>query len=197
MFKKLVTLMMVLAIFTVQANAGTQNNLKSAFDELNYSLTVEWNGKDKTFYNEQMKKFSTTLRELQANGLTNAELVSFVKSEVKDERVARDLETAFNMVSINKMNSADASKFMIETMKKSYASGARWNGSADALLYLGIGLLVVAAALALAAGASGSVGGGSNGGGGYCSEIYVCDTTCYNDYYYGYSCYDDCYYTCY
>lgn len=192
MLKKLVTLVLALSIFSVHAHATTQNGLKAAFDELNYSLSVEWDQKDKDFYTTQMKNFSATIRDLQAKGLTNSQLVDFVKTEVKDQRVARDLETAFNMISINKMSSEDASKYMVETMKRSYTQGASWNG--DVLLYLGVGLLIVAAAVALAGSSSGSTG---SVGGGYCSDYYVCNTSCYYDYYWGYTCYDDCYWTCY
>ncbi len=192
MFKKLITLMMVLAITTTSAFAQSNAGLKSAFDELNYSLTVEWNQKDKSFYDAQMKKFNASLKELQAKGLTNAELIEFVKSEVKDAKVAKDMETAFNMIQLQKMNASQAANYMTETMKKSYNVGASWNG--DAVLYIGIGVLLVVVALAVAAG---GVSGGGNGGGGYCEEVYVCDTYCYNDYYWGYTCEDDCYYSCY
>ena len=191
MFKKFISMMMVLSIFTVHANAASQNSLKSVFDELNYSLSVEWDQKDKDFYTAQMKKFSAELRELQAKGLTNAQLIEFVKSEVKNEKVARDLETAFTMISITKMSSEEASNYMVETMKKSYSAGASWNG--EVFLYLGIGVLLVAAAIAV----GGSSSGGSYGGGYYCSDYYVCDSVCYYDYYWGYTCYDDCYWTCY
>lgn len=191
MFKKLITLMMVLAITTTSAFAQSNAGLKSAFDELNYSLTVEWNQKDKAFYDVQMKKFNASLKELQAKGLTNAELIAFVKSEVKDAKVAKDMETAFNMIQLQKMNASQAANYMTETMKKSYNVGASWNG--DAVLYIGIGVLLVVVALAVAAG---GVSAG-NGGGGYCEEVYVCDTYCYNDYYWGYTCEDDCGYSCY
>lgn len=191
MLKKLISLMMIVSIFTVNAYATSQEGLKAAFDELNYSLVVEWDQQDKDFYTNQMKKFMGTVRELQAKGLTNSQLMEFVKSEVKDQRVARDLETAFNMISINKMSSEEATKYMVETMKRSYSAGASWNG--DVLLYLGVGLLIVAAAIAL----SNSSAGTSTGGGYYCSDYYVCNTRCYYDYYWGYTCYDDCYWTCY
>lgn len=191
MFKKFITLMMVVSIFTVSANASTQTGLKTAFDELNYSLTVEWDQKDKDFYSAQMKKFSAELRELQAKGLTNSQLVEFVKSEVKNERAAKDLETAFNMVQINKMSSEEASKYMVEAMKKSYNTGASYQG--EVFIYVAVGLLIVAAAIALATADTVVVGGG----GYYCVDTYVCDTYCYNDYYYGYTCYDDCYWACY
>lgn len=160
---------MVVAIFTVQAHASSQNGLKAAFDEMNYALTVEWDQKDQSFYESQLKKFTATVRELQKSGLTNAQMIDFAKSQVKDAKVAKDLETAFSMITINKMSSEEASKYMMESMKRSYANGASWNG--DVLVYLAVGLLIVALAVGLA---SGNVSSG--GGGGY------------------YTCYDDCYY---
>lgn len=190
MFKKLIAMMLVLSVFTVQANASTHEGLKAAFNELNYSLTTEWDQKDKSFYEAKMKEFSATLRDLQAKGLTNAQLLDFAKSEIKDAKAAKDLETAMTMVQVNKMSSAEASKYVLETMKKSYSAGASWNG--EVFMYLAVGVLIVALAVALA---SGNVSASVSSGGGSCyyEDVYVCDTYCYNDYY-GYSCYDDCYY---
>jgi hypothetical protein len=179
---------MVFALFAVQANASTHEGLKAAFDELNYALTVEWDQQDKNFHGEQMKKFASAVRELQAKGLTNAQMIDFVKSEVKNAQVAKDLETAFNMIQINKMSSDEANKYILETMKKSYSSGASWSG--EVFIYLAVGVLVVALAVAIA---NGNV---RSGGGVGCYNYYVCDTYCYNDWYWGYTCYDDCYYTC-
>jgi Skp family chaperone for outer membrane proteins len=176
-FKKLITLMMVVSIFTVQAHASTQNGLKAAFDEMNYSLTVEWDQKDKAFYETQLKKFTGVVRDLQKSGMTNAQMIDFAKAEVKDAKVAKDLETAFSMITINKMSSEDASKYMMESMKRSYSAGAAWNG--DVIVYLAVGLLIVALAVGLANG-NVSAGGGYAGGGYY---------SCYDDcYYYEYSC---------
>ena len=189
MFKKLLTSVMIFALLTVQAMAVTDNGLKAAFDELNYSLTVEWDQKDTKFYDAQMKKFNETVRELQSKGLTNAQLIEFAKTEVKDARVAKDLETAFNMISIQKLSGAEASKYMMETMKRSYTSGASWNG--DVLVYAAVGLLIIAVAIAVASG---------SGGGGGGSSDYYCTSECgYVEYctYYGcslkYECWDVCY----
>ena len=189
MLKKFIALFMILSIFTVQANASTHAGLKAAFDELNYALTVEWDQKDKDFHGEQMKKFASTVRDLQAKGLTNAQMIEFVKSEVKNAQVAKDLETAFNMIQINKMSSAEANKYILDTMKKSYSAGASWSG--EVFVYLAVGVLIVALAIAIANGTP------STGGGAYCyyDDVYVCDTYCYDDWYWGYTCYDDCYYT--
>jgi hypothetical protein len=175
-FKKFITMMMVVAIFTVSAHANTQNGLKAAFDEMNYALSVEWDQKDQSFYEGQLKKFTATVRELQKQGLTNQQMIDFAKSQVNDVKVAKDLETAFSMITINKMSSEEASKYMMESMKRSYSNGASWNG--DVLVYLAVGLLIVA----LAVGLSGSSNGGGNYNGG---------TTCYDDcYWYNVYCYD-------
>lgn len=160
---------MVVAIFTVSAHANTQNGLKAAFDEMNYSLTVEWDQSDKAFYEGQLKKFTQTVRELQKQGLTNAQMIEFAKSQVKDAKVAKDLETAFSMITINKMSSEEASQYMMDSMKRAYSNGASWSG--EVLVYLAVGLLVVALAVGLASGNVSSNGGGHTG-----------------------SCYDDCYY---
>ena len=177
MFSKLFTFLMVFAIFTVQASASTQNGLKAAFDEMNYSLTVEWDQEDRNFYEGQLKKFTSTVRELQKSGLTNAQMIEFAKTQVKDAKVAKDLETAFSMITINKMSSEEASRYMMDSMKRAYSNGASWNG--EVLVYLAVGLLIVALAVGLASG--GGNGGSSNNGGG--------TRTCYDDcYYYDYQC---------
>ena len=198
MLKKLMALMLVLSVFTVQAHATAQEGLKAAFDELNYALEVEWDQKDKAFHEEQMKKFTATLRDLQSKGLTQSQLVEFAKSEVKNAQVAKDLETALTMIQINKMSSSEANKYIIDTMKKSYSSGASWNG--EVFVYLAVGILIVALAVAIANGSTSSGGGYYGGSNCYYTDVYVCDTYCYDDYY-GYFCYDDCYwtsqYTCY
>jgi hypothetical protein len=192
MFKKLIAMMLVLSTLTVQAaNASTTDGLKAAFDELNYSLTVEWDQKDKEFHATQMKNFTASIRDLQSKGLTNAQLVDFAKSQVKNAQVAKDLETALNMIQINKMSGAEANKYILETMKKSYSAGASWNG--EVFIYLAVGVLIVALAVAIAGGSSSS-NGGNGGNNCYYEDVYVCDTYCYDDYY-GYTCYDDCYYT--
>lgn len=184
---------MVLSIFTVEAYAASNEGLKAAFNELNYSLTVEWNQKDKDFYTAQMKKFSSAVRDLQAKGLTNQQLIDFISSEVKDQKVAKDMQTALTMISLNRMTSSEAAQYMSEMMKKSYSKGASWSGDAGLVI---VAVVVVAVIVAVAV-AGGRGGNGGYYGGGACYDYYTCDTFCYDDYYWGYTCSDDCYYTCY
>ncbi len=184
MFNKILSFVMILSVFTVHANATSQSGLKAAYDELNYAITVEWDQKDQDFYRKQMSEFAASVRELQAKGLTNSQMIEFAKSEVKDARVAKDIETAFNMISLNKMSSKEASSYMTETLKKSYTQGASWNG--DVFIYLAAGLLVVGLAIALA---NGNVRTTGNVWGPVCYDDLYCDTYC--DFW---SCWDNCYY---
>lgn len=185
MFSKFLTLMMAVSIFTTSAYASSNAGLKAAFDELNYSLSVEWDQKDKSVYEAKTAKFRASLETLKAQGLTNAELLAFVKTEVKNEKVAKEIETAFNMISITKMSSADAASYMTKTMKNAYSKGASWNG--DASLLIGVGVLLVVLGLAAAAGGyAGSGGGYSDCYYDYYWDEYVCDYSC------GYS-YNYCY----
>lgn len=191
MLKKLLSMVLLLSVFSVHAEVNSQNSLKKAFDELNYSLSVEWDQKDKAFYSAQMEKFSSTVKNLQATGMTNLDLVNFAKSQIKDKNLAKDLETAFSLISINKMSPVEARKFVLDTISKSYNGGAHWYG--DALLVGAVVVLILVVAIA-AAGNGGGNGGYYNGGYYGCYETYVC-----YDYYdsWGYYWYTDCYYTCY
>jgi hypothetical protein len=179
MFKKLIAFVMILSMFTVSAQASVHSGLKAAFDELNYSLNVEWDQKDQNFYKKQVRTFNESVREMMNKGLTHAEFVAFVKSEVKDQKVAKDMETALSMISINNMTSADASKYMVETMEKSYSAGASWNGRGNVLL--GVGILFVLAAVLV---------------GGTTTSTYNTQTCGYSVYYCGETCYGYPYYYC-
>lgn len=193
MFKKLFSAMMIVSIFTVQAHAATNNGLKAAFDEMTYSIEQS-DPSDKAAVEANVKQFTAVVRDLQKKGLTNAQMIDFAKSEIKDQKVAKDLETAMNMIKINKMDSEEASKYMLDTLKGSLSKGASWNG--EVFIYIAVGLLIVALAVGLA---NGNVSSGNGGGYGSCyddcyyydyncgydywgpiyCESYTCDTVCY------------------
>lgn len=180
MCKKILVSLFAFCIFTVQSFAVTNNGLKAAFDNLNYSLSVEWDQTDRGFYNSEMEKFAQALRT--AN-VSNQELVEFTVSQVKDEKLANDLRTAFTMVQINKMDQKEAQKYVMDVMNKSYAQGASWNGGA----VIG-GAIVVVLIVAIALLATGDARINDNKD---CYEVYTCDDYCTAG-----VCYEDCGYEC-
>lgn len=180
MFKKFIALTLLVCFLSVEANAATHNGMKAAFDDLNYALSVEWDQKDKAFYSAQMDKFKDNLTALQKQGVSNQELIEFALAQVKDEKVAKDLRTAFTMISINKMSSLEAQEYVTAVMNKSYNQGASFIGSVILTTFF---LVAIVAVAAIVAGKARVEEG--------CYQVWTCD-----DYCTGNLCYEDCYYEC-
>jgi hypothetical protein len=188
--KKFMAFFMLISMFSVQADVVAQGGLKTIFDELNYSLTVEWDQKDQEFYQTQVAKFQAELKKLQAQGLSNQELIDFSLKNVKNQKFADDLKGLIGVVQANKLDQAEARKLVLDTVGKSYVSGASWTGDAAmiAVVALVLVLVIVAAAAAPAS------GGYGYGYGSTCYDDYVCF-----DYYdsWGWYWYSDCYWQTY
>lgn len=140
MFNKIITFVLAFSIFTVSAMANTHDGLKAAFDEFNYAVTVEWDQKDMSFL--EAKKFELTqeITALENQGMTRHELITFVKSQLKDANLVQSLDSVLEAVSLNKMTPQDAQDFMIQAMSKTPATGANWNG---VIILTPIGLLIL------------------------------------------------------
>lgn len=183
MFKKFLAIVSLICLFVVQANAATGNGLKAAFDDLNYSLSVEWDQKDNDFYNKAQAKFANAVRDLQSKGLTNKELIDFAVSSVKDEKLAKDINTALSLVVINKMSQQEAHKYVTDMVSKSYDRGASWNGGAGAAIAT---VLVIVAVVAVALVITGDARVEDG-----CYQVYQCTDYCSAG-----VCYQDCGYDC-
>lgn len=180
MFKKLFAFSLISCLLVVQAHATTHNGLKAAFDDLNYALTVEWDQVDRDFYNSQMEKFKSNLSSLQESGLSNQDMVDFTLAQVKDEKMAKDLQTAFTMISINKMSQQEAQRYVTDVMNRSYNRGASWGGE---VVVGAIFIILIIAVAAIVAGDARVEDG--------CYEVEVCE-----DYCTGGVCYTDCDWEC-
>ena len=186
--KKILAFIMLLSMFTVQADVAAQGGLKTIFDELNYSLTVEWDQKDQEFYQAQVTKFQAELKKLQEQGLTNEELIDFSLKNVKNQKFADDLKGLMGVVKANKLGQAEARKLVLDTVGKTYTSGASWTGDAGVIAVVALLLaLVIVAAVA-------SPVVYSPGYGPVCYDEYVCF-----DYYdsWGWYWYTDCFWQTY
>lgn len=188
MLKKLIAISLVFTFLNVHAAAPVSNlkALASAYDKLNFALTVEWDQKDKDFYSANMKQFKKTLVKLRQEGLNNVDLVKFAQTKIKNKQAAKEIETLFNVVEINKLSDTEAREFILNTVEQNRTNGSNWLGS-ELSTSAFIALLVV---LAIIIASTESTGGGSYDGGYYenCYDDYVCWDVCY-DYS---SCYSQC-----
>lgn len=180
MFRKLLILTTLVCFSLVQANAATHNSLKHAFDDLSYALSVEWDQQDRQFYNQQMEKFAHQLKNLQAAGLTNQELIEFTSSQVKNQRMAQDLKKALEVVSFSKMTAEEAHKYVTNVMNDSYSRGASWAGEVIGGV---IAVIVFVAIAAIIAGKAKIEDG--------CYKVYTCERDCF-----GSVCAEECNYRC-
>ena len=194
LFKKISATIILMLSFSTFATAPLNHveSLKSAYDKLNFSLQVEWDQKDKVFYNLKVDSFKKEVEKLQKSGLTNEELIEFVKRNIKDKNIAQDIDNLFNTIKASKMTKVEARKFALDYVGKNYAQGASWRGSASSTILLAA--LIVAIAILAAASSDYDYDYDYDCDYWDCYDEYVCDE--YYDDYYGYW-YTDCYWETY
>ena len=165
MSKKILVFILT-ALFMTQSFAATNAPLKEVFDDLNYSLNVEWDQKDRNFYNQKMDSFIKQIKGLRDQGLTNQELIDYTVSQIKDKKLADDVRTGLSMVSINSMNSEEAHEYVSRLMTETYSSGASWSGQGVvAGAVLAVVFIAVASVLTYQY--------------GICARVYSCERDCF------------------
>ncbi len=122
--KLLLSLLLMFSVTSTHASTS----LKAAFDELNYSLTVEWDQADLEFYRQQIDKFEKTLAEQNPS---QEELIGLLKNEIKDERTWN--EVAVLLSHARSLSPEEARDYL----SRNLSQGASWNGVAYVLGALG------------------------------------------------------------
>lgn len=140
MFRKLISVFLIFSVLSFSAQAGPQAGLKEAFDDLNYALTVEWDQVDPAFYQAQTQKFYLELKSLRNDGLSDNDLLAFVKSKITDQEQLAEIENVLNLINTQKMSHAEATELILSLNLSQ--KGASWNG----VIYVlgGVGVLVMA-----------------------------------------------------
>jgi hypothetical protein len=88
---KLITLLLAMT-FSLSGFTKADQTLRLAIDNLNYSLTVEWDQNDMDFYTNQMETFANTLNDLQSEGVQKTELIKQVVSFIQNKQLAMEVE---------------------------------------------------------------------------------------------------------
>lgn len=103
---------------TIPAFAGTQSEIKNAVDELNYTLTVEWDQQDEAFLQSSVKAFEARLSE---KGISHKELLTYVAAQ--------------NDMSVEEL---------VQAIREgvAYKKGASWNGVIYVLGGIGLGVAI-------------------------------------------------------
>ena len=62
--------------FNVLAHPGTVSDLERLFDDYNYSVTVDWDQKDQTFYENQTNIFFEKFADMMTAGISEKEVLA-------------------------------------------------------------------------------------------------------------------------
>lgn len=147
MLRKFAALLMITAFTHVSAMTPIARTaeLNKTFDELNYSLNVEWDQKDEKFFDASIDDFEKKIAELQKEGMSNKELIEYTMSKIKDKKTKDEVHAIVEAVNGSDMNSDEARAFVMTKLSKTYANGASWSGGRVGLklaLLLGIILII-------------------------------------------------------
>lgn len=117
----------LILIFSVTSTHAAPT-LKEAFDELNYSLTVEWDQTDQAFYHNEIQKFESAVAEINPSA---EDLIILLKSEIKDEKAWREISMLIDHA--RGLSPEEARIYL----SRNLAQGASWNGVVYVLGALG------------------------------------------------------------
>ena len=146
MLKKFTALLMLtsfthaFAMAPVQETSALSKALDATFNEMNYSLNVEWDQKDQVYFNNTVDGFEQQVKDLQDQGLTNKELIEFTLAKVKDKQTQKDIAEISKVISESNMTPDQARDFALEKLSSTQSQGASWSGSR-----MGIKLVVILA----------------------------------------------------
>lgn len=140
MFKRFFLVVIAGMLLSTQVMATDNRGLALAMNELQYSLTVEWDQQDQAFYQKSLEKFNRQIQELQNEGMLTQDIIDHTLANIKDAKVAKSVEGAFNLLRMNRATPNEAQKYMQDLLAQQYATGAAWDNSAGDVI---IGLAVL------------------------------------------------------
>ncbi len=136
------------AMSPVHETSAMAKALERTFDEMNYSLNVEWDQKDQQFFKTTVDGFEKNIKDLQQNGLTNKELIDYTLAKIKDKQTQADVREIAEVINESEMTSEQARDFALEKLNGTYSQGTSWSGSrmgVKLVLILGVIILICCA----------------------------------------------------
>jgi hypothetical protein len=186
MLRKLTAILMLttfthaFAMTPVQEASAMSKALERTFDEMNYSLNVEWDQKDQDFFKGKVEGFEKDIQSLQEQGLTNKELIEYTIAKIKDKQTQNDIKEIATVINESEMTGDQARTFALEKLSGTYSQGTSWSGSR-----MGVKLVVILGLIILICCATkGHKGHPSHGGTTHCDDDYY-DQSSYTDGGYG------------
>lgn len=129
------------------ALAGTQE-LKAVIDDYQYAMTVEWDQKDKIFFETQTTHFLKQIEVMVTNGtITQSQIVDVINQVGVKAPLKRDLIEKMNL--LNKSSPEELARFLSDNSTSFYQNGSSW-APASTVFGVGVGIVVVLGLIGLA-----------------------------------------------
>lgn len=128
--KLISSLILSLCLFSASlfASPVEREGLKEAMQELNYSLTVEWNQDDSKFYVDQITKFQDRINQLGLKNLDRNEAFMIALSQVKDGQYKSNVQATLSKINVNHLSNEEVQALLIQIAEKTNSVGSSWNG---------------------------------------------------------------------
>lgn len=138
-FRSFFALVLSLAFFTTAvvpqgAQASTFEkyeanfSLNDVFNKFQYRMTVEWDQKDEAFKNEAKKELEQSLLKLKAEGVSDAQILSYVQGNMMDAKTKKDYDSLLSALAKQGATPAESSAAAMKFMEKNYQQGTHFNG---------------------------------------------------------------------
>ncbi|MBU6153796.1 MAG: hypothetical protein KGP28_05795 [Bdellovibrionales bacterium] len=131
--KKLLCTIMVMSLVSSSAFAGNANQgadhtqmIAKAFDGFRYAMTVQ--AGTATSQEQAVADFKNQLAKLEAQGVTAAELMNYMRASILDSETLQDFDRLMTTINENGMSAEDASALMMHFMESRYQQGANYSG---------------------------------------------------------------------
>jgi uncharacterized membrane protein len=186
MLRKITALLMLtsfthaFAMSPVQETSAMSKALERTFDEMNYSLNVEWDQKNQEFFKDKVEGFEKDIQSLQEQGLTNKELVDYTLAKIKDKQTQSDIKEIANVINESNMTSEQARDFVLKKLNGTYSQGTSWSGSR-----MGVKLVLILGLIILICCATRSNNHDNGSGTGHGDDLNPCGNDLYDQTLYG------------
>jgi hypothetical protein len=168
MMGKALSLLLVLMVFTANANAS--NSVKLVFDSVKYKID-QLDPKSETYqadYSEQMKLVKDEILRLQTSGVTNQEIFGALNASFLNKNNQFDYQQLLALVDAKELSREEMNNLIFKHLQQNYAQGANWhyidwNAVLTASVIIGFFTFVI---IMCATRGCDTGGGDSSGGGG-------------------------------
>lgn len=131
-------------IFTMNvfAASGTVGEFERSLDNLQYSMTVEWDQKDQEFYDQVSQKFFSEMEHMMANQqLTTEQVMAVLEKKVSNKKALEAMKLKLSMM--GKVSEKELAQVLKDSSKEMYTSGASWNGDIVTPVLIGVAVLAI------------------------------------------------------